>query len=68
MIEKIILMIKGETIKGTAEIIEKIEIKKIEETDSLNQAIEEIKAVKKVTIEIVRMTERKKIKKLYRTL
>lgn len=52
--------------KGTTEIIEKIEIKKIEDTDSLNKAIEKIKAVKKAIIEIVLMTGRKEIKKLHK--
>lgn len=53
---------------GTVEIIEKIEIKKIEETGSLNQAIEKIKVGKRVIIEMVLMTERKKTKKLYKIL
>jgi len=68
MIEKIILTIRREIMIGTVEIIEKIEIKKIEETGSLNQAIEKIKVGKKVIIEMVLMTERRKTKKLYKIL
>ena len=66
MIKRTFLTIKGEIMKGTTEIIEKIEIKKIEDTDSLNKAIEKIKAVKKAIIEIVLMTGRKEIKKLHK--
>jgi len=65
-IERTSLTIKGEIMKGTAGIIERIEIKKIEDTYSLNKAIEKIKTVKKAIIEMVLMTGRKEIKKLHK--